>query len=330
MRRREFITLIGGAVMTRPRSARAEAGDASMMPVLGFLDAGSAAVNAPLAAAFRQGVHDAGYVEGQNVRIEYRWANGDFNRLPALVAELVRIPVAVLATGGGELTARAAQAAATTIPIVFDAAGDPVQLGMVESLNHPGGNMTGVNQMVVELVSKDVGLIHELVPQAHAIAILVGPKQPNTDAIVKSAQAAANALGCDLQILNVDSDEDFDVAFAGLAQGHVAALVVAPNPFFYNRRDRIIALAARHAIPTLYVRREFATAGGLMSYGTSLADTYRQVGVYAGRILKGEKPTDIPVVQSTKFELVINLKTAKALGIAIPDRLLATADDVIE
>jgi putative tryptophan/tyrosine transport system substrate-binding protein len=327
MRRRHFITLIGGAAATWPLATRAQQ---PVMPVLGFLDVGSQAVNAPLVAAFREGLGEVGYDEGNNVTIEYRWANGDYDRLPALAAELVRVPVAVLATGGGAAAARAAQTATKTIPIVFDAAGNPVELGMVESLNHPGGNMTGVNQMVEELASKEVGLIHELVPQAHVIAILVSPQYPSTDAIVKSTRAAANALGCDLQILNAASEQDIDTAFSSLARPRVGALFVAPNPFFYNRRDRIIELAARHAIPALYVRREFAAAGGLISYGTSLTDTYRQVGIYAGRILKGDKPADLPVVQSTKFELVINLKTAKVLGLNIPPKLQALADEVIE
>jgi putative ABC transport system substrate-binding protein len=331
MRRRKFIALFGSAAVAWPVTARAQqAATPSTVPVLGFLDIGAQAVNAPLVAAFRQGLSETGYVEGQNVMIEYRWANGDYDRLSALAAELVGLPVAVLATGGGAPTAHAAQAATSTIPVVFDAAGDPVQLGMVQSLNHPGGNMTGVNQMVEELASKEVEFIHELVPQAHVIAVLVGRKYPSTEAIVKSAQTAASTLGCDLQILEVAGDQDFDTAFASLAERRSGALFVAPNPFFFNRRDRIIALASRYRIPALYVRREFTAAGGLMSYGTSLTDTYHQVGIYAGRILKGEKPADLPVMQSIKFELVINLKTAKALGLDISPKLQALADEVIE
>jgi putative ABC transport system substrate-binding protein len=231
--------------------------------------------------------------------------------------------------GGGERTARVAKAATATIPIVFDAAGNPVELGMVESFNHPGGNMTGVNQMVEELASKEVELLHELVPQARTLAILVGPKYLSTD-VVKSAEGSARALGCDLQVVEAATDEDFDSAFASLARRSAGALFVAPDPFFYNRRDRIIALAASSAIPAVDVRREFAAAGGLISYGTGLADTYRQVGAYAGRILKGDKPADLPVVQSIKFELVINLKTAGALGLTVPPALLTMADEVIE
>jgi putative ABC transport system substrate-binding protein len=247
-----------------------------------------------------------------------------------LVAELVRIPVVVLATGGGASAARAAEAATQTIPIIFDSGSSPADLGWVASLNRPGGNMTGVNQMVDELVTKQLGLLHELTPDAHVIAMLVNPKIQSLDANVKSAQAAASALGCTLQVLTADSDQDIDAAFTALARQHISALFVAPAPSFYNRRDRIVALAARYAIPTLYVRREFVTAGGLMSYGTSLVDTYRQIGVYAGRILKGEKAADLPIVQPTKFELVINLKAAKALGLTTPLGILSLADDVIE
>jgi putative ABC transport system substrate-binding protein len=328
MKRREFIiTLLGSATTVWPLAGRAQQ---SVLPIIGFLDSGSQLANAHLVAAFRQGLKEAGYVEGQNVTIEYRWANGEYDRLPALAAELVRLPVAVLATGGGEPAARAAKAATTTIPIVFDATGNPVELGMVASLNRPGGNMTGVNQMVAELVTKELGLLHELMPEARVIAMLVDPNYPSSEAMVKTAQTAVRALDCNLQVLTAGSEQDIDTAFTNLARQGIGVLFVAPAPFFYNRRDRIIALAARQGIPTLYVRREFAAAGGLMSYGTSLADTYRQVGIYVGRILTGEKPADLPVVQSTKFELVINLKTAKALGLQIPDKLLATADEVIE
>ena len=327
LKRRELITLLGGAAVAWPLAARAQQ---AAMPVIGFVDSGSQVANAHLIAAFRQGLSETGHVEGQNVVIEYRWANGEYDRLPVLAAELVRIPVAVLATGGGEAAARAARAATTTIPIVFDTARNPVELGWVASLNRPGGNMTGVNQMVEELASKQLGLLHELVPQAHVIAMLVDPNFPTTEAIVRNAQAAMSALDCNLQVLAAGSDPDVDAAFTTLAQQSLRALFIAPAPFFYNRRDRIIALAARHAIPTLYVRREFVAGGGLVSYGTSLPDTYRQVGVYTGRVLKGEKPADLPVVQPTKFELVINLKTAKALDITIAPSLLALTDEAID
>jgi putative ABC transport system substrate-binding protein len=327
IQRRQFISLVGSTAAAWPLAARAQQ---PAMPVIGYVDSGSQVANAHLVAAFRQGLSETGYVEGQNVVIEYRWANGEYDRLPMLAAELVRIPVAVLATGGGEPAARAARAATTTIPIVFDTARNPVELGWVASLNRPGGNMTGVNQMVEELASKELGLLHELIPQAHVIAMLVDPNFPTTEAIVRNAQAATRALDCNLQVLTAGSDQDVDTAFTTLAQQSLRALFIAPAPFFYNRRDRIITLAARHAIPTLYVRREFVAGGGLVSYGTSLPDTYRQVGVYTGRVLKGEKPADLPVVQPTKFELVINLKTAKALGIEIPISMQLLADEVIE
>jgi putative ABC transport system substrate-binding protein len=326
MKRREFITLIGSAA-TWPLAARAQQ---TAIPIIGFLDTGSQAANAHLVAAFREGLNEIGYAEGKNVMIEYRWANGEYDRLPQLAAELVRIPVSVLATGGGEPAAQAAKSATTSIPIVFDAGRNPVELGWVASLNRPGGNMTGVNQMVQELAAKQLGLLHELVPQAHVIAMLVDPNYPMTEAIVRNAQTATRALDCNLQPMTAGSDRDIDTVFMTLAQQRTGALFVASAPFFYNRRDRIIGLAARHAIPTLYVRREFAAGGGLMSYGTSLSDTYRQVGVYAGRVLKGEKPADLPVVQPTKFELVINVKTAKALSLTVPPTLLARADEAIE
>ena len=317
---------IAGAAAAWPLAARAQ----QAAPVIGFIDAGAQAVNASLVAAFRDGLRETGFVEGENVTIEYRWASGEFDRLPALAAELARIPVAVLATGGGEPTARAARTATTAIPIVFNFGTNPVELGWVTSLNHPGGNMTGVNQMVEEVVTKQVGLLHDLVPQARIIGMLVDPNLPRTERLVKNAQAAASTLGCELRVVNAGGDRDFDAAFATLAQERIRALFVSPTPFFSSRRDRVIALAASHAIPALYVRREFAADGGLMSYGTSLPSTYRQIGVYVGRILKGEKPADLPIVQPTKFDLAINLKTAKALGLTVPPSLLATADEVIE
>jgi putative tryptophan/tyrosine transport system substrate-binding protein len=326
MRRRDFILLAGGTVIAWPLYARAQ----QAAPIVGFLDTGAQTTNASLVAAFRDGLRESGFLEGENVRIEYRWANGDYGRLPELAAELVRIPVAVLATGGGEPTARAAKAATTSIPIVFDSGTSPVELGLVGSLNHPGGNMTGVNQMVEEVVTKQIGLLHVLVPQARVIGMLVDPNLPRTEGLVRHAQATVGTFGCELRVVNVGSDEDFDAAFATLKQERIGALLISATPFFSSRRNRIIALAASHAIPALYVRREFASDGGLMSYGTSLPDAYHQIGVYVGRILKGEKPTDLPIVQPTKFDLAINLKTAKALGLTVPPSLLATADEVIE
>jgi putative tryptophan/tyrosine transport system substrate-binding protein len=326
MRRREFLGLLGG-MTAWPLAAR---GQQSAMPVIGFLDSGSVGTNGDLVAALRQGLRAAGYVEGESVAIEFRWADGDYDRLPALAADLVRRQVSVIVATGGEPSGRAAKAATTTIPIVFDAGISPVELGWVASLNRPGGNMTGVNQMVDELAAKQLGLLHELIPQAQVVAMLVNASNPKSDLIVTKAQAAAGALGCILQVVTAGGEQDFDAAFATLVQQRAGALFVSPDPFFYRQRDRVIALAARHAVPALYVRREFAAAGGLMSYGTSLADTYRQVGNYAGRVLNGEKPADLPVVQPTKFELIVNLKTAKSLGLTIPPSLLVTADEVIE
>jgi putative tryptophan/tyrosine transport system substrate-binding protein len=327
LRRRDFITLFGAAAATAwPPAARAQ----QPAPVVGFLDSGSAATNVQLVDALRQGLKEEGYVEGERLTIEYRWAEGDYDRLPALAADLVRRQVAVIVATGGEPSARAAQAATTTIPIVFDAGRSPVELGMVTSLNRPGGNMTGVNQMVEELVTKQLGFLHQIVPQAETIAMLENPNNPRTDSITGKARTAANELGRNLVVLTAGGEPDFDTAFAKLAEQRAGALLVGPDPFFYRQRERIVALAARHAVPALYVRREFAVAGGLISYGTSLADTYRQVGVYAGRILDGAKPADLPVVQPTKFELVINLKTAKTLGLAFPPSVLAIADEVIE
>ena len=327
MRRRSFITLLGGAAAW-PLRARAQQ---LAMPVLGFLEIGSQTASANLVAAFRQGLNEVGFVEGQNVTIEYRWANGEAGRLPTLAEELVQMPVAVLATGGGDQTARAAKVATATIPIVSDFGDNPVEMGMVASLNRPGGNMTGVNQMIAELVTKQLGLLHELVPQAPVIAVLVNPANPRrVETVTSRAPAAVRAIGCDLQVLKAVTDQDIDTAFMTAAKQRIGAFYVAPEPSFFRRRQRIISLAAQYAIPTLYVRREFATNGGLASYGTSLADTYRQVGAYAGRILKGENPADLPLVQPTKFELVINLRAAKAIGLMVPTSLLATADEVIE
>jgi putative ABC transport system substrate-binding protein len=300
------------------------------MPVIGFLGTASASPFAHLIAGFRQGLKETGYVEGQNVAIDFRWAEGQYDRVPALAADLVRRQVAVIVAVGGETSAFAAKAATTTIPIVFNVAGDPVKVGLVASLSRPGGNATGVNTFTAELAAKRLGLLHELIPTALLIAVLVNPNFSPAAANAREVEAAARVTRQKILLLKADSESGIDAAFATIGQMRPGALLVAADPFFNSRRDQIVALAARHTIPAVYEWREFAAAGGLMSYGTSLVDAYRQQGIYAGRILKGEKPADLPVMQLTKFELVINLKTAKALGIKISDNLLSLADEVID
>jgi len=322
--RRELIAALGSAA-TWPLTARAQQ---PAMPVIGFLGTASANPFAHLIAGFRQGLKETGYVEGQNVAIEFRWAEGQYDRVPALAADLVRRQVAVIVTVGGEISAFAAKAATTMIPIVFNVAGDPVKVGLVASLSRPGGNATGVNIFTAELAAKRLGLLHELIPTALLIAVLVNPNFPPAAANAREVEAAARVTGQKILLLKADSESGIDAAFATIEQMRTGALLVAADPFFNSRRDQIVALAARHTIPAVYEFREFAAAGGLMSYGTSLVDAYRQQG--SGRILKGEKPADLPVMQLTKFELVINLKTAKALGIKISDNLLSLADEVIE
>ena len=327
MKRREFITLIGGAAAAWPLAARAEQ---PMMPVIGFLGGGAPDAFAHVVGAFRQGLYETGFAEGQNVTIEYRWAEGQYDRLPALVADLIRQKSAVIVATGGDVGVRAAKEATTALPIVFTSGSDPVAAGFVSSLNRPGGNLTGVSLFVSVLEGKKLELLRELVPMAAVIGFLVNPNNPRADVDTADMQAAARALGKLLLILKADGEHDFDAVFTNLAQQRVDALVVHTEPFFLSRRDHLVELAARYSIPTIYGLREFAAAGGLISYGTKLSDSYRQVGIYTGRILKGEKPADLPVMQPTKFEFVINLKAAKALGLTVPTSLLVRADEVIE
>jgi ABC-type uncharacterized transport system substrate-binding protein len=325
MKRREFIAALGGAAVSAPFAARAQQ---PAMPVIGFLRSTSLADSIGFVTAFRQGLKDANYLEGQNVAIEFRWAEGQKDRLPALAAELIRRPVDVMA--GDAVAMVAAKAATTTIPIVFAAGGDPVVDGLVANLNRPGGNVTGVHFFAGVLGAKRLELLRELVPGAKTIAMLVYPNTLNAEAERNDVQAAAQAIGQQLVVLDVTSDRDIDAAFATFVQRGAGALIAGSSPFMTFHNKQVIALAARHSLPTIYTLREFAEAGGLMSYGASIADAYRQTGIYAGRILKGEKPGDLPVMRATKFEFVINLKTARALGLSIPPTLLATTDDVIE
>ena len=324
--RRQFIFALGGATLAWPLAARAQQ---PAMPVIGFLNSASPDNYEPMVDAFRQGLKETGYVEGQNVAIEYRWAGGQYDRLPAMAADLVRRQVTVIvANTPGNL---AAKAATTTIPIVFTTAGDPVQMGLVASLNRPGGNVTGVTNVSVELGPKWLELLYELVPTATIIALLVNPTSPNlTESTIKDLQAAARTLGLKLHVLHASSERDFDKVFATLVRLRAGGLVISPDPFFNSRSEQLAALAVRHAVPAIFQYREFAAAGGLMSYGGSATDPTRLAGVYTGRILKGEKPGDLPVQQATKVELFLNLKTANALGLTVPDKLLVAADEVIE
>jgi putative ABC transport system substrate-binding protein len=327
MRRREFITHLGGSAVAWPLAARAQQ---PAMPVVGFLGTTTPDDFAERVAAFRGGLKEAGYVEGQNVVVEYRWPEGHYDRLPTLAADLVRRHVAVIAAVGGEPSPRAAKAATATIPIVFSIGGDPVKLGLVPSLNRPGGNITGVNYFQSELGSKRLGLLHELLPKVAVIGMLVNPTFADSEAEIRDATRAALPLGLQIHTVEARAVDEFDTAFATLAQKKVGAILLANDAFFLRERLQLIALAARYDMPAVYFWREFAVDGGLMSYSPSLAQGYRQVGIYVGRILKGEKPADLPVLQPTKFEFVINLKTAKTLGLTFPPGLLAIADEVIE
>jgi putative ABC transport system substrate-binding protein len=327
VKRREFISLIGGAAAAWPLAARAQQ---SAIPVIGFLSGASPGPFAHLVAAFRQGLQETGYIDGQNVTIEYRWAEGQYDRLPSLAADLVRRPAAVIVATGGSAAAGAAKAATATIPIVFSSGADPVKVGLVASLGRPGGNVTGVHLFIGALDPKKLGLLRELVPQATLLGALLNPNADDFQVRLADMQEAARTVGQQIHILYASTERELDTAFAALSQMRVGALVVSGDAFFNSRRDQIVALTARYAIPAIYEGREYVVAGGLMSYGTSLTEGYHQVGVYTARILKGAKPADLPVFQLTKFQFVLNLKTAKALGLKISDNLLSLADEVIE
>ena len=328
VRRRDVLVLLGGAVVTRPLAARAQQ---KPMPVIGYLSSGSPGPAAPTVAAFRQGLGETGYIEGQSVAIDYRWAEGRYDRLPALAADLVDRNVDLIVAAAGNESALAAKGATSAIPIVFTSVGDPVDGGLVASLARPGGNLTGFTILpTTDLTPKRLELLSELVPQAKVIALLVNPNLPETERVMRDVQEAARTKGLQLHVLKASSESEIDTAFASLVQLHAGALVVAGDPFLSSQRERLVALASHHAVPAIYAWREFAASGGLISYGASLTSAFRLVGTYAGKILKGAKPADLPVEQPTKFELVINLKTARALGLTIPRSLPRRADWVIE
>jgi putative tryptophan/tyrosine transport system substrate-binding protein len=324
VKRREFMTLVAGAAGL-PLAARAQQ---RPMPVIGYFHFAAPAYT-PMAASFLEGLKEAGYTEGQNVAIEYRWAEGQYDRLPAMAADLVGRKVDLIAAFGPPL-ARAAKDATSTIPIVFEVGNDAVEAGLVASMARPGGNVTGFSILFTQLTAKRLELLCELIPQAKTIALLVNPKSPTAAPSIRGAQEAANAKGVRLSILNASTESEIDAAFATFVNAPADGLIIAADPFFDTRREQLVAPAARYRIPTIYFESEFSTVGGLISYGSSLPAVYRQMGVYAGRILKGEKPADLPVEQPTKFEMVINLKTANALGLTVPPKLIFTADEVIE
>jgi putative tryptophan/tyrosine transport system substrate-binding protein len=327
MRRREFITLLGGTAAAWPLAARAQQ---PAIPVVGFMSSRSPGDSAHLVAAFRRGLSEGGRTEGQSVAIEYRWAQGQYDRLPALAADLVSRGITLLVAVGGEPSALAAKAAAPTIPLVFTTGGDPVKIGLVTSLNRPGGNATGVSLLTTTPEAKRLGLLHELVPSAAAIGALINPNYQEAEGQSRELQEAARSIGRQLHIVYAKSEGELESAFATLVQERADALLVSADPFFDTRRDQIVAFAAQRRLPAIYQFREYAVAGGLISYGISITDGYRQVGIYAARILNGAKPAELPIQQSIKFEMVINLKTAKALGLDLPPMLLARADEVIE
>jgi len=325
MRRREFITLLGGAAVGSPFAARAQQ---PALPVIGFLRTAAAASSTHLVSAFRQGLGEAGFVEGQNVAVEYRWAEDQHDRLPGMAADLVRRRVAAIVTNG--IAVPAVKAATAAIPVIFLTGYDPVRTGFVTSLSRPGGNVTGVVFTITDLVAKQLGLLHELVPKAAVIAVLLDPNQLESDTELREAKVAGRAIGRQILIVKASSEREFNAAFATIVQAGAGALLVGGSPVFINRRRQLVALVARHALPASYTTREYPEAGGLMSYGPSLTDAYRRAGNYAGRILKGEKPGELPVELASKFDLVINLATAKGMGLDIPPMLLARADEVIE
>jgi putative ABC transport system substrate-binding protein len=326
MRRREFITLLGGAAIAGPLAARAQQATGL---VIGFLEHGSPEARPHLVAAFRKGLSEIGYVEGQNLAIEFRWANDQIDRLPELAADLVRRQVAVIATPLSTPAALAAKAATATIPIVFGVGTDPVQIGLVASFNRPGGNITGIDAMNFELGGKRLGLLHELLPRAGRFAILFDPNE-GRDAFIKDVETSAATIGKQIEVLSASSSRDIDAAFAALIQKRADGLLVAPQTLFLARRGQIVGLTLRHAVPAIFSWREAVEIGGLMSYASSLPDHYRQVGIYVGRVLKGEKPGDLPIMRASKFEMVINLQTAKTIGLDVPATMLASADEVIE